>query len=1502
MQSNGITEDFVQFIVCPTNLQSSQLSYTVSSTNTDVLPTDQSHVTLSVIQSASSNCQNVSVLLNFDALVGRTTFTLTATDPLAEASSCQASVQYTIAGFSIFDDTDNPTALQATTPVSVYSGDENAIRSPYSDVLQRPSRSFRVFVQFPDGTDSTVRSPQYLSSALETIQVTSVSDASSPVQYEQTCPLASSLPLSEFPLSCGAAFQISADGSSLTYALRYAPYKDGTTTLAFSWPSFTDTSEELFGEEYENSLVISVDGNPPPIVESVQPRRPFWRSGGERVTVTFDNVERSTRRTLRVGDFEFEEVPGTYRRLPNGLYTADFITAAGFGTDLDFVLEITAEDDTLVRSELVTEPAKFTYVNVPLVVQSVDPPYSSPGDTVTITGYFDGFDPSNRAHQILIGTKPLSSFGIVPVISEDRASITFELPERKDIGTAYEFPISLLINSEVSSSSDFSFVPDIQLEVSIRVLGASYDSSTDQYELGSCDPSSYIAELPEGISLPDFFQWRMARLDDTSEQDVLDAYPTINATSKELRIPPTVFGGEVGSYAVSVSCEINDEPLNASVVLVKTEAPVIGVSLVPPTKRSITVPNVPVRVFAQIVTPPRECYDRLSPVNYEWTFKDQTYVRKGSNSDITRDIREPLVGLLGREFVVPQAFLSYGNHSVSLRAYMKDDVGIAGAAIATVEIAPAGLVPVIGYGAFQFVHSAIQNLMVTSENSICPDCVALGQSIINAYLWTCKIAFKIEDLSGGEPCTARFLPDKNAQSFSVSSRALVRQGNLVSTRAESGRSKRYFLLYTLQIGTESFLSEVSTQVIEVSPADNGAAMLDKVDVLDNRGSLLQWDSIPFYDDIVIVPRSTNVAIAWDFIEISSSLSANVIAESENLILHQGYYNPSLKHSQQEPLGIRAYTLLPYERYTVRLKLMSTDESVESTEMTVLLRTKDKPSLLLPNLAVTEGTTSEYFSAYAAVNLDSSSQFLFYFFAVDEDGREQCLDGCSGSSTIQFRIPITGTFRILVRLRDIRAVAVLDEAEFQQSLEIVETSGVSSAVLDLSQAGQLLRELERTGDHGSIQLLTSMLLSLDYSFGSGTVTASDSQNFDDMINTLERVVTNSIPSTMSSKSFVVAAVRLSSMQAELISSSVLNSLVSIVDVAVRRVPRTESLDHEIELKAFYNLSIGHALRLFSAYSPSRPAQSLDLTGSDARNTVFRVFQLLREHMAIVLSRNTQCGDVKTFSTLIRESETIAAIVGRGRGLSNAGRQVTGSYDFLRTFGDPWKPNYSSYSLAVTCSANQVNMIQGEATTFEWCEGSFSDVNIGSTFDPSRKQLFSLLETSDYLFTTSLVDQESDSVFLANTTISVESSSGVEDVIVPYLPGCFHLNMSMFRLGATAYRGCLSAQGYTISQEVTQKVDQQSFISFERNFSEVDTDLPSDRSSTIILSSSSTGTYGASGLECPVNARRPQVQTPEFNIEFGYLAVGGAMIGVVGVTVSWVTSSSSYAALVGTAAAA
>ncbi|PXF46742.1 hypothetical protein BWQ96_03433 [Gracilariopsis chorda] len=1504
LQSNGATEDVVDFIACPTNLLRSRLSYTSFSSATNVLPTDQSHVTVNVIQSGFNDCQNVSVLLNFDALVGRTTFTLTATDPLAEASSCQASVQYTIAGLSIFDDTGAPATRQSTTPVSVYSGDENAILSPYRDVLQRPSRSLHVFVQFPDGTDSAVRPAEYLISALETIQVTSTSDASSPVQYEQSCSLLSSLPLSELPSNCGAAFQLSTDDNSLTYGLRYAPYKDGTTTLAFTWPSLTDDSEELFGEEYENSLVISVDGDPPPIIESVQPRRSFWRSGGERVTVTFDNVERSTSRKLRVGDFEFVEVPGTFRRLQSGLYSADFITAVGSGTDLDFVLEITMQDDTVVQSELVTEPAKFSYINVPLVVQSVDPPYSNPGKTITITGYFDGFDPSNTAHHILIGTKPLSSFGIVPVISEDRTSITFQLPERKEVGTAYEFPISIVINSEVSTSSDFSFVPDIPLEVSIRVLGASYDSSTDQYELGSCDPSSYIAELPEGISQRDVFEWNMVRVDGLSQQDVLDAYPTINATSKELRIPPTVFGGEVGSYEISVTCEVNEQQLNASVVIVKTEAPVIGVSLIPPSKRSITVPNVSVRVFAQIVTPPRECYDRPSPVSYEWTFKDQTYVKKDRNSDITREIREPLVGLLGREFVIPQTFLSYGNHSVSLRAYMKDDTGIAGIAITTVEIAPAGLVPVIGYGAFYFVQSAIKNLMVTSENSICPDCVALGRSIITAHLWTCKLATRIEDLDEGEPCTARFLPNPESESFSISSRALVRHGNLVSMSTQSGRSKRYYLQYTLQIGTESFLSEVSTQVIEISPSDNGAAMLDEIDILNNRGGLLEWESLPFYEDILIVPRSTNVAIAWDFMRISAGLNTNVLAEPKNLILHQGYYNPSLNHSQQDPLGIRAYALLPYERYTIRLRVVSTDQSVESTETTIVVRTKDKPTLLLPDLAVTEGGTGEFFSASATINLDSSSQFLFYFFAVDEDGREQCLDGCSGSSTIQFRIPIAGTFRILVRLRDIRATAVLDEAEFQQSLKIVESSGTTSAVADLSAAARLIRELERTGDHGSIQLLTSMLLSLEDLFASGTVTASDLRNYNDMINALVQVVTNSIPSTMSSKSFIVAAVRLSSMQAEFISTSSLNSLLSIVDMAVRRVPRTESFDHENELKAFYNLSIGHSLRLFSDSAPSRPSHSLNVTGADTRSIVFRVFQTLREHMTIVLSRNAQCGDIKTFSTLIRESEALAAILGSERELSNAVRQVTGSYDFLSTFGDPWKPHHSSYSLAVTCSKNQVNMVQGEATSFEWCEGSFSDKDgsIGTTFDPNRKQLFSLLETNDYLFFTGMVDHESDSVFLANTTISTENSTGVQDISIPEIPGCFHLNMSMLRLGATAYRGCLSAQGYTIKQVVTPPVNEQSSIPFERSFSEVDTNLPSDRSSTVVLSSSSTGTYGAVGVDCPVNARRPQVQTPEFNIEFGYLAVGGAMVGVVGVTVSWVTSSSSYAALVGTAAAA
>ncbi|KAI0567683.1 PKD/REJ-like protein [Gracilaria domingensis] len=1507
LQTNGNADDLIEFIVCPSQAQVEYV-YVSTSSSPDVLPIDDDHVSINVIQSEAGACQNISVLLVFDNLVGMTTFTLTATDRESSVSECESSIRFTIAGFSFFEispvsaETESEVAaLQETR--TLFSGDTNPVLSDYRDVLEERLRTLQVYVQYPDGTSSSSLPTSDLVSSLETIQVLSDSDATSPVQFNPNCSSFSHTSASELTVRCGAMFGIEDDGNSLTYYIRYVPYKDGTTKMSFLWPSFTEDVEALSEDLYENSLSISVLGDPPPIIESVEPKHSFWRSGGETISVTYDNVNTSIERRLQVGAFNFQEVPGSFRLLENSLYAAEYTSAPGFGADLDIRLEIILEDGTSVQSELVNEVSRFSYKTTPLSVNEVDPPFAFAGDTVTITGYFDGFDPSNLNHKLLIGTKPLSSLGIVPELSEDRQSLTFELPERDEIGTAYEFPISFAINSEKSTQVGFSFVSEAPLEISIRVLGASYDAGSDQYELGSCDPSEYIAELPDGISNPEDFAWHMVAINDPFEENLLEDNSDItNSSSNELRIPPTVFGGKTGTFIVSVDCEVNNEALTNSVIVVKSQAPVIGVSLISSSTRGIAFPDVAARVFAQIVTPPKNCYNRISPVVYEWVFQEKRYIKNNISLSGAQDITEPVVGLLGREFVIPQSFLTYGNQSVSLLAYIRDDSGINGTSVTTFQVRPVGLAPVITNGASFLVHDGNTNLQITSENTICPDCDVLGRKLISRYRWTCRISTQREGLDNANSCTMRFLPDPEAESFSISNQALLRQGDLNALDPRSEGSGRFFLRYTLQVGTDSFLSEETTQVIEVNTNENGVATLLGIDMLNNRGASLNMQTLPFYEDILIVPRAAG-DVSWSLEMISPSLRSDVLADPQNLILFDHYYNPARYRSQRHPLGIKAYSLLPYERYTIRLNLSSSNPLVQPSEATIAVRTRDRPKLVLPDLLLDSGNTEDVFSAWAGVNLDASYPFRFYFFAVDNNGREQCLDGCSGSNTIQFRIPVAGKFRILVRLRDVHGSALMDEAYFPGTLSVTDSSSTLQLVSDLPATTQFASELERTGDHGTILLLTSMILTVQASWASESFTETERTSFGNMVSTLEEIVSNSVPSTSSSKSFIVAAVRLASLRSEYISPSTLESLLSIVNLAVRRVPREESFNHELELNAFYNLSIGHALRLFESAGGDGTTQDMDGDRDYERSVVLNVFRLLREQLTIVLSRDAHCGIVKQFSTILVQNDATAGIIGNGTGLAEVSRQVSGSYDILDTFQDPWKPRHAFFSMAVTCFTNQVNELRGEATSFKWCEESFAfeGGEQATDFRFSTKQLFSLLETMDYQFYTDAVSQESDTVFISNSSIALLSSKGVGDVVLPSFRSCFRLNLSVFTLGRTPYRGCLSADGYLINGSADQSSSQQTPVLI-RNFNAVETYVPKDQSSTILLTTAATGTFGGVGVNCPANAKRPQVETPRFNIEFGYLAFGGAIVGVVGVTVSWVTSSSSYAALVGTAAAA
>ena len=1369
-------------------------------------------------------------------------------------------------------------------------------------------------MQFPDGTDSVSRSSDFLINSLSSLTAVSENNAVSPVQVDRNeCQIVrDGIDESLSDPSCGAAF--AQDGDELAFAMRYKPYRDGLTTFLFNWQRLTAGDPELAGESYENFLAVEVFGDPPPIITSVEPKREFYRAGGEEITVMFDNVDDTTKRVLRVGDLEFPEVPGSFRKLPNGLYQAKYITQPGRGTSLDWTVEVAKQSGDVVSSELIddAEDEKLSFIAVPLSIDSIEPPFAAGGEIVTLTGYFDQFDITRPEHEIFIGNKPLSELGVIPNITE--TSISFFIPVRDDVGDAYEFSISLVMNDEeTTGSNDFAYIPEEEIALSIEVYGASYSNETNEYSLGQCDVVDYEANIPSGLSDPDEFEWKMYQIGDSTLFDLLTMFPDIIATKRQLRLPPKVFGGSTGSFEVFVGCTVQNVTLNSTVTVLKTEAPIIGVSLSRPPKRTLSNPSSPVRVDALIFPPDPECFSFVEGqrIILEWSYLGQSYIypRPSGAAISARD--SPWSARLGREFIIPQQSLQFGNLSLSLFTYVQDARSVQGTSSVSFEVVPSEMVPIIGFGAARVVHTAARPLLMTGERSFNPDDSVRDGIGVEAYQWGCRVSTKMEALQSGDACSSGFLPNPTDRSFEVSRETIRRLRNelLLLFVDNSEGDGTFHLEYSLSVGSIFGMSDPTFQVVTFLPTDKDVASLMGVTIYDNRGKELEWTRIPVSEEVVIVPEGDGVTWTYEIDFPPSGIG--VFNDSDNLLTLPEYFDPRAPFPSKAALGFRPGTLQAAQVYEISILVYGIDDSFLPGKVSLRIRTLDLPKLILPELPLSKGDLKTTFSATARVNLDNTYSFLYSFHLVSAEGEEYCLDGCSGRSTVQFRVVETGTYNIVVRLRGVGGAALLAEKSYAETLIV--TASTERPSLELSSLEALLTEAYRSGDHGTLEMLTAYLPVVSNSRGANSFSISEMETIRRLIAIMHTMVQNSAPTTITSKSYTKTIGLLASVLSDSFSSEeIVYTLFSMVHITILQVPQGESLDLEDELRAFYNFSARHVFRAFAGSSSRslRQLTSLPEFELGARSLLVDLFLLQQEHLTIAISRDAYCGAVRNVNTIVlggvpaREIRELVANSKRAR----ARRKRQEVYEFVESYEQPTIPSFSSFTVGVLCTPRQAMGIRGESSNFTWCEDASEAGFVARDgiyiLDPGQKKLFTLAETMDFVALSGLAedDIQTDTSFLVTTNLTEVGSNGLRAFSFPEIDGCMAVNTSMIRLGVTGSRGCLSADAFAINTFGIPFTSRNAIQHIKRNFSSVSSIISRDRSSTILISASKTGAFGAIGKDCPINARKPIITPPEQDVEFAYLVFGGAVVAVVGVTVTWVATSTSYVGSIGSAAAA
>lgn len=1396
LQVNGTVEDTVTFSACSTSSSpnpTSRYEFTYSSSSRQVLPrpsevtnsSTSTPVELSIVEALP--CTNVSVFLTFDALVGITIFSLIARDPVSRNQICSESIEYVIVGISVYEavssfsaytnQSEQPGQMQTfdasvrqrapilsdasdDTVYVLHSGVENPTILEYIDAVQSTTREFLFRAQFPDGSDSSTKPSSFVSQILQSLATKVNLDATSPVQFDEAgCALVRTNLFETFELgsTCGIAIAVSL-GLPPVFGVYFVPYKDGASNFFFSWPSLTVGDDMLEDDVYENVVLFQVVGDPPPIVESIAVPEILYRAGGQRVTLVFDNSEGSTSRVLRVGELQFPEIIGSYRRLENGLYEAAFESVAGNGTGLPYTIEIEYDKDRVVFSKVSSDSVqtRLSYTTIPLNIGSINPPWGEGSETVVLQGFFDMFDPVRSGHSLYIGEKSILELGIEPKINRDLGTISFDVPSRGVVGSAYVYPIRIVVNLEVTNVVSFSYIPD-NLTAKIDVLGGSLDVKSDRFLVGVCENTQYSLRLPSGSVEPDVVLWTLQRKSEErlvgAELNLFIMFPDISIRDISVLVPSFVFAEMVGSFVIVVECEVYGRLLNASVVIQTTGVPVIGVDLPPISIRSIGLPNLPARVNAIVTVPDGNCYSLESSIVYEWTYGDVK--RNFSSDDPPIDIDENDVrpGRLGRELVIPQSKLRYGVFSISLSVYVRDNPLIFGNGTTTLIVKQADPVAVIGSGALWIHHGAGSDLFVRGDGSYIPDTLFVPDATIEWYSWSCEMSVAAGNGSTFLTCPTTFLPRGVASNFIVPSSTLLRTREQLLPGDETSSLR---IIYSLRVGTSLARSPISTQTVEVIPTLKEVPAIFRVDLLTGRGTTVNWRRVRFYDELVIAPRGTDVN--WTFSVMAPSIDAGLFKLPMNLLKYDGYYDPMKNSPQSYPLGVKAYTLRPAQTYKIGITLYASNETDVKGLTVVQFETVDRPRLVLPPLVLVKGNISTVFSAFAKVNLDSNGQFFFFFFLVRRDGQEICVDGCSGRSTVQFRVLEIGNFRLLAKLRDVEGTSILDEKFFVSNITVLpynnETSAFQSGDDELFETlGSWLIDAYRIGDHGAVEQISSALARMIRSMKKDELPGNATAELAMSLRLMHNVALNSVPNTLTARSYIQTLnqfARLDPHALPDVESPVL--LVATVDETLSRVPIAEALDVLPDLLLFYNLTTGHVLHPFAgAYLSSRMAltqrahakppreflRNLDtdsLASKTMKERQFLVdfFMMLQKHLSLVLSRDAVCGAVEAVNTSVPGGIGPFSAT-EGNGLTSANEYQASS--FISSFEQYKIPVWSTFSLGVVCNPFEVNRIVGHKSWFSWCneftitqdEGFFTSLQespspefLSNTLEPSVAQ--------------------------------------------------------------------------------------------------------------------------------------------------------------------------------------
>lgn len=1314
-------------------------NFTVETNNTAILNAIHD---ITLVQTNADPYTNISALVDFHRFPGIVKIKVVAVNVSDATQFGSIAIEYLASGLVVYRLDDS----------SLVSGEDSLKIPSYEDVYSKLHWDLGVFVQFPNGTNSSqpfiVSTPNPLGTSLGDITA-KVTQNGLVLWNADGCNVDEGEWVGNGTVlraGCGIGF---AEGKSKSgeygfhFGIDFQEHRAGRVVVTLDWPKFTLGVPELQDEEFSTHLTIVVGGQPPSIVRKIEPGNPFNKDGGEELYVEMINTADVNVVSFNVKTENFNLIPKSRQIVsgPVAFYeVARFETKPGTGKNLTWTISgyrmTTAEDEARPVTFVDETGFLFSYDNEEIALFELSPKTVSElgGTIVSLGGNFSTFSPDAPLNHVLIGNVPVQVDRFTKTAPSE---ILFAVPPRTDVGLGYVHDVIVQIGTSFSGPIPIAYGRST-LQLLPKIFGASLDLDSNVYSLTYCGNTSFSIGIVGEDDSKASYEWGLY----TSTGINLLSFQNASAIEKSINIldlPNALIPSYNETFTVQVNVLSQDNRTESHLFPVQKAAGVIyGVNLVDPESRTISTPNVNLRVVAKIDIP--ECAKNGTSLLYEWEYEDKestissvgraitdhealynasisprfkkysfSYLNDSGTSD---NVITPT--RLGRELVVPLESLSYGVYRIRLTIRDLSGSQFLGTASTSANILKSDLVAKIGAGVFHRKVSDSEGFVMSAEGSYDPDLLSSStRSQGLQYNWSCSFSL-LANFSGQQPCSRELLPLANSPKFTIAAAILKK---LVAPLIDE--DSYAYIQYNLTV-TKDDRRSTSIQQLCVSETQGlKMAAWYRVDIFNSQGDVINPDLIEFWEDVIISP-SAPVESQWKFrVDLPLSERSSFMAGNAKLITSPGYYvttGTTAAGFERLPLGILANRLEPHQNY--QFSVLFQQMGGLEDEVHVRLKTVEVPELVFPPLSVFNGTAKTVFRSTATISFAGNSRFCFQFYLIDNAGTmtEFCIDGCTGANTVRFQISRPGSYTLQCRLMAANGRTLLSVKNNTRTLNVVGSS-IATSVEDLD------KEMEKDfklGDDGGVNQRGFYAADSIHEKDSEIVSLAYNSDHDLCANytrswakRTRAIVANDLPNTANARNYVVIAANYARLECSQ-SPETLYELLAIVDDTFSRAPPEEDLSTfstleqegflstsrlEHEVIKFYNYSMTKALSIVAAGSSRRRLIPIE---GEVSNIILDLGEMWTQHLAASAASGQVCGWEAIYT-------------------SNA---VGGESDMVITpLGSEPPLGVNTVAVAIKCNKEQGKVLRTPYAEFEWCDSIYDVIG-------NERKLVTLAETVDF----------------------------------------------------------------------------------------------------------------------------------------------------------------------------